>query len=176
MGPNLVKTTQASRQKNRAAITAVKTKNQRNARKIGANQRPPGPIQEVVAAEVTRRILPSNPPIPESTLLGKLKRSKCEMRRSDSQPKMHGMEPRMKHRLNTERGRGLKIGLSRSFALPVGRGSRRAVTHPCSTRVPSVAAKFEFVGGGPRPHGSRGWPRRLRRSHRCLNPPCSPAL
>ncbi len=56
------------------------------------------------------------------------------MCRSDGQPKMYGMEPRMKHGLNTERGRGPRMVLSRSFALrpsvgPVGRGSRRAVTH-----------------------------------------------
>src|SRR5713226_6159588 len=36
----------------------------------------PGPVQEAVAAEVTRRILPSNPPIPAPKVLRNLNRSK----------------------------------------------------------------------------------------------------
>ena len=44
----------------------------------------------------------------------------------------------MEQGMNTEQ-RGLKPGLSRSFALPVGRGSCRAVTLPCLIRVSSVA-------------------------------------
>jgi hypothetical protein len=69
------------------------------------------------------------------------------MRRSDSQPKMYGMEPRMKHGLNKERGRGLKMGLSRSFALPVGRGSR---TIQC---VGSATQRRAIL---PLPKGDRG--------------------
>ncbi len=39
------------------------------------------------------------------------------------------------------------MGLSGSFALPVGRGSCRAVTLPCLIRVPSLATKaFLFAG------------------------------
>src|SRR5713101_2457767 len=43
-----------------------------------------GPFPLLVAAEVTRRILPSNPPIPESTLLRNLNRSKLPYSRQSS--------------------------------------------------------------------------------------------
>ena|SRR5438445_791534 len=54
--------------------------------------------------------------------LRRLNRSKREMGRSEIQPKTFAMEPRIKHGLNTERGNGPRMGLSRSFALPVGHG------------------------------------------------------
>ena len=59
MGPGLVTTTQASSQKNRVAITTVKTKNQKNARKnygkSAASRVDSGIGANAVAAEVTRR-------------------------------------------------------------------------------------------------------------------------
>ena len=52
--------------------------------KIAANQRPPGPVHEVVATLAARRNLSSNPPLPESTPLPKLNRSKLSEQRLDS--------------------------------------------------------------------------------------------
>src|SRR5438445_4146393 len=43
----------------------------------------------------------------------------------------------MKHGCNTECRRGPTMGLGGSFALPVGRGSCRAVTLPCLIRGPA---------------------------------------
>src|SRR5437879_6110464 len=85
------------------------------------------------------------------------------MRRSDSQPKMYGMEPRMKHGLNTERRGGPKMELSRGFALrpsvgPVGRGSR---TIQC---VGFATQRWTIL---PLPKGEGGVRGKQRSKHQC---------